>query len=57
MSLFDNDQYMRKANKAALGTLLKDLVTTVECTENTCLVIDGGWLLHQGSFKSGETYG
>ena len=47
MSLFDKYRCMRKPNKAALGTYLKDLLKTIECRSSIHIVIDGGWLLHQ----------
>ena len=59
MSLFNNEQMMRKANNAALGQYLK---TVVDCTvtfsnPSSPLIIDGGWLLYQvTSFKGFETY-
>ena len=57
MSLFDKNQRMRKANKAVLGKYLKGLTNNEEWPTGISLVIGGGWLLHQGSFKSGQTYG
>ena len=56
MSLFDDSQMMRKANKAALGKYLKKLndLTVTGKTSNSKgpLIIDGGWLIHQlSSFK------
>ena len=49
ISLFDEKQTMRKANKAALRKYLKRLgspsnpVTSLDC--NSLIVINGGWLL------------
>ncbi len=57
LSLFDHKQRMRKPNKAALGKHLKGFVDVIECPKNTKLFIDGGWLLYQCSFVSGETFG
>ena len=60
MSLFNNEHMMRKANKAALGQYLKNVV---DCTvkfsnPSSPLIIDGGWLLYQvTSFTGFETYG
>lgn len=57
LALFDKELYMRKPNKAALGKYLKDVTEVIECPANTKLIIDGGWLLRQCSFVSGESYG
>ena len=54
MNLYDNNQQMRKANKAALETYLKKLTNPVNIFLNTHT---GGWLLHQVHYKSGQTYG
>ena len=59
MSLFNNEQIMRKANKAALGQYLKNVVdcTVTLSNPSSPLIIDGGWLLYQvTSFTGFETY-
>ena len=59
MSLFDDYQMMRKANKAALGKYLKKLndLTLTTNSSKSPLIINGGWLLHQlSSFKGCETF-
>ena len=62
MSLFNNEQMMRKANKAALG-LGQYLKNVVDCNvtsskSSSPSIIDGGWLLYQvTSFTGFETYG
>ena len=54
MSLFNNEQMMRKANKAAL---VVDFTVTFS-NPFSPLIIDGGWLLYQvTSFTGFETYG
>ena len=55
MRLIDTYQRMRKANKAAFGTYLKSLTSPVLQENANHMVIDGGWLLYQGSFKLGDT--
>ena len=62
MSLFDEKQMMRKANKGALGKCLKKLGSpsnpVTSLARNSPIVIDGGWLLHQiTTFLGCETYG
>lgn len=57
LSLFDHKQQMRKPNKAALAKHLKGDITATESPASTKLIIDGGWLLYQCSFASGESYG
>lgn len=58
MSLFSEDQFMRKANKASFGNHLKDLVVPVsECYGIKTSVIDGGWLIHQIKWVQGKTFG
>ena len=50
MSLFHRTQFMRKSNKALLGSHIKSMniaVTATELTEIKTTVIDGGWVLHQ----------
>ena len=57
MSLFDEKQYMRKANKPNLGQYLKSFAdpNPIPCNVNQ-LVIDGGWLLYQISFTTKQTF-
>ena len=60
MSLFDQYQMMRKSDKAALGSYLKNInqSTLKSCSFTIPLVIDGGWLIHQlSSFKGCDNYG
>ena len=59
LSLFDQGQNMRKAQKSAIGKHLKSFDTTGSLVQpqNTSMVIDGEWLLHQCSYQSGETFG
>ena len=60
VSLFNNEQMMRKANKAALGQYLKNVVdcTVTFSNPSSPLIIDGGWLLYQMTSCTGfETYG
>ena len=47
MSLFNNEQMMRKANKAALGHYLKNVVDCTVTISNLSspLIIYGGWLV------------
>ena len=51
LSLFNNEQMLRKANKAVFGKFLKNICTTskveAHCNSTIPLLIDGGWLLHQ----------
>ena len=59
MSLFDEHQMMRKANKSALGLYLKKMDTSTVKTKNSNrpLVVDGGWLLHQlSTYKDCNTF-
>ena len=59
LSLFDDKECMRKAPKAALGKYLKTFgsVAAEQQSDKThSVVIDGGWLLHQGHFTSGEPF-
>ena len=61
LSLFNNEQMLRKANKAVFGKFLKNICTTskveAHCNSTIPLLIDGGWLLHQiTSFAGCETY-
>ena len=59
MSLFDDYQMMRKANKAALGKYLKKLndLTLTTSSSKSPLIIDDGWLLHQpSSFNGCDTF-
>ena len=57
LSLFDTSQLMRKAPKAALGQYLKTFTPIIDKVDPMPLTIDGGWLLHQITFNSGETFG
>ena len=60
MSLFNNEQMMRKANNAALGQYLKIFVdcTVTSSNPSSPLLIDGGWLLYQIDSCTGfEIYG
>ena len=59
MSLFNNEQIMRKANNASLGKYLKNVVDCTVTSSNpfSPLIIGGGWLLyHITSFTGFETY-
>ena len=47
---------MKKPNKAALTKHLKGYVNVTQSPVATMLVINGGWLLYQCSYVSGETY-
>ena len=55
-SLSDPKQRMRKPNKVALAKHLKESITVTDSPASTKLIIDGGWLLYQCSFVSGETF-
>ena len=60
MSLFNNEQMTRKANKAALGQYLKNVFdcTVISTNPSSPLIIDGGWQLYPiTSFTGFETYG
>ena len=60
MRLFNNEQMMRKANKAVFGQHLKNVVdcTVTYSNPSASLIIDGGWLLYQINSCTGfETYG
>ena len=58
LSLFDQGQNMRKAQKSVLGKHLKSFDATGPIVQqNPSIVIDGGWLLHQCCYQSGETFG
>ena len=57
LSLFDHKQRMRKPNKASLSKHLKGDIAAIASPPSTKLVLDGGWLLYQCSFVSGESYG
>ena len=47
---------MRKPDKSALAKRLKGYINVTKSPVATKLVIDGGWLLYQCSYVSGETY-
>ena len=56
----NNEQMIRKANKAVFGQYLKNVVdcTVTSSNPSSPLIIDGGWLLYQiTSFTGFETYG
>ena len=61
MSLFDNSQRMRKANKALLGAFIKEGTATTPASGSSGVercVTDGGWFLHQCLFPwTGKTFG
>ena len=59
MSLCDEKQCMRQAKKADLGKYLKGMNSDMNGPGLGMfpVVIDGGWLLHQCSFESCETFG
>ena len=57
---FNNEQMIRKANKAVFGQYLKNVVdcTVTSSNPSSQLIIDGVWLLYQiTSFTGFETYG
>ena len=56
LSLFDNNLFMRKANKAVLGKYLKSLTMASTRPEIAHRVLDGGWLLHQVKWIEGDTW-
>ena len=56
LSLFDNKQCMRKPQKAVLGKYLKAFSGPQDRDTGLPIVIDGGWLLHQCNFESGELF-
>ena len=56
MSLFDNNQKLRKPDKATLARSLKAFVEPVERTPCRSLVIDGGWLLHNVKWAPNLTW-
>ena len=56
MSLFDDKQHMRKSQKAILGKLLKTQTSAANRPSSMPLIVDGGWLLYQCNFESGETF-
>lgn len=59
LSLFDTKDFMIKSKKADLGKYLKelDLRSNREQVVSGTTVIDGGWLIHQIPFQSGEKFG
>ena len=60
MSLFNNEQMMIKANKAALGQYLKNVVdcTVISSNPSSSLIIDGRRLMYQMTSCTGfETCG
>ena len=57
---FNNEQIIRKANKAVFRQYLKNVVdcTVTSSNPSSPLIIEGGWLLYQiTSFTDFETYG
>ena len=56
LSLFDNNLFMQKANKAVLGKFLKSLTVASTRPEIAHRVLDGGWLLHQVKWIEGDTW-
>ena len=57
-SLFDNEQFMRKASKYKLGQNLKNRVTSrdMDNNRNSGVVVDGVWLIHQMTWQAGNIF-
>lgn len=55
-SLFDEEQYMRKSQKAKLGKHLKNASGTYATCNAGSIVIDGGWLIHQINWESDQMF-
>ena len=56
MSLFDEKQFLRKADKSKLGAVLKGKVEPVERPQCVSTVVDGGWLLYQKAWGKDDTF-
>ena len=56
LSLFDDNLFMRKNKKSALGKQLKTKATPSRRPAIAHRVMDGGWMLHQVKWREGDTW-
>ena len=55
-SSFDEEQFMRKSQKAMLGMHLKNASGTYATRNAGSIVIDGGWLIHQINWEFDQMF-
>ena len=55
-NLFDDHQFLRKAQKSKLAKHLKDYVFSTEKCNKETVVFDGGWLIHQITWPAEKSF-